>query len=59
MDLMCDHDLPVDIIVTPRRVINVRNRLPKPTCGVVWEKVSDEMRKDIPILVTMEERKKD
>ena len=26
LDLMSAHDLPVDIVVTPRRIINVRKR---------------------------------
>ena len=26
LDLMTDHDLPVDVIVTPKRIVNVRRR---------------------------------
>ena len=56
LSLMQDHDLPVDIIVTPRRVINVRKKLAKPTCGVIWSKVTEDMRIEIPILGKMEEQ---
>ena len=44
------HDLPVDIIVTPRRILNVRPKLRKPTCGIIWDKISDERLKSIAIL---------
>ena len=30
-NLQADHDLPVDIIVTPRRIINVKPRMAKPS----------------------------
>ena len=36
-----DHDVPIDIIVTPTEVINVQDRLPKPT-GVIWDKLTAE-----------------
>jgi len=35
IDLMSDHDLPVDIIVTPKRIVNVRRRQkPKLRCKI-------------------------
>jgi len=46
----CEFDLPVDIIVTPTRTIRVRNGQPKPTCGILWDKVSPEDLESIPIL---------
>jgi 5-formyltetrahydrofolate cyclo-ligase len=32
LDMMAIHDLPVDIIVTPKRVINVRKRQKQRLC---------------------------
>ena len=54
--LMSKHDLPVDIIVTPTRVISVRKRLKKPTCGILWDLLSEDRIKDIPILRSVRER---
>merc|ERR1719189_934205 len=34
------HDLPVDIIVTPRRIINVRPKIVKPSCGILWDQIN-------------------
>lgn len=48
--LVCCHDLPVDIIVTPTRIINVSQKLKKPTGGVHWELVSAQQIQDMPIL---------
>ena len=56
LTLMSDHDLPVDIIVTPTRVISVRKRLKKPTCGVLWDKLTPERIKEIPILSAVREK---
>ena len=50
LSLMCHHDLPVDIIVTPSRVINVTNRLKKPSGGILWDLVTDEQVENIPVL---------
>ena len=44
------HDLPVDIIVTPTRVINVRNKLKKPFNGILWDMITENYLKNIPIL---------
>jgi len=49
-DVMDDHDLPVDVIVTPTRIINVRKRLPKPCNGILWNKLSPERLEGIPVL---------
>ena len=43
-----EHDLPVDVIVTPSRVIDCKPR-PKPK-GIVWSKISRERLKTIPVL---------
>ncbi|MCG2880131.1 MAG: 5-formyltetrahydrofolate cyclo-ligase [Vulcanisaeta sp.] len=42
-------DLPVDIVVTPSRVIRTQRVVRKPS-GIYWEFVSDEMLREIPIL---------
>ncbi|WP_069806633.1 5-formyltetrahydrofolate cyclo-ligase [Vulcanisaeta thermophila] len=42
-------DLPVDIVVTPHRVIRVRRIDGKPR-GIYWDYVTEEMMKEIPIL---------
>lgn len=47
------HDLVVDIIVTPTRTIVTGSRAPKPS-GIIWEKVGEKMRKEIPILRSLE-----
>ena len=52
--LMCRHDLPVDVIVTSSRVINVTSGgnklLGKPSQGVIWDMLRDEQLENIPIL---------
>ncbi|CAE8733749.1 unnamed protein product, partial [Polarella glacialis] len=50
MELM-KHDVPVDIIVTPTRVIivNPEKRYPKPT-GIYWELLSKEKFDQIKVL---------
>ena len=44
------HDLPVDIIVTPSRIINVREKLPKPKVSILWEKITPDRLLQMPIL---------
>ena len=56
--LMENHDLPVDLIVTPQRIINAKRKeagIGKPRGGVLWDKVSDEMMNEIPILGRLKE----
>ncbi len=48
-----ENDVPVDLIVTPSRVIRCPKR-PKPK-GVIWSMVSQEMLKSIPVLVDLKE----
>ena len=57
-NLMLDHDLPVDVIVTPKRIINVRQKLSKPKCGVKWNLVTEQVLKDIPLLNKLKEEAK-
>ncbi|XP_019490766.1 PREDICTED: methenyltetrahydrofolate synthase domain-containing protein isoform X3 [Hipposideros armiger] len=47
--LLEDHDLTVDYILTPTRVITTGCERPKPT-GIMWSKISNEMMGKIPIL---------
>jgi len=42
-------DVPVDIIVTPTRVIRVKDRLPKPR-DILWNEVTESMLQDMPVL---------
>lgn len=48
-ELLGDHDLTVDYILTPTRVIKTDCTRPKPT-GIIWSKISHEMMEKIPIL---------
>ncbi|XP_071612693.1 methenyltetrahydrofolate synthase domain-containing protein [Heliangelus exortis] len=48
-ELLGDHDLTVDYILTPSRTIKTNCKRPKPQ-GIIWNKVSSEMLKKIPIL---------
>ncbi|XP_040185607.1 methenyltetrahydrofolate synthase domain-containing protein isoform X1 [Rana temporaria] len=48
-ELLGDHDLTVDYILTPTRVIKTDCARPKPT-GIIWSKISHEMMEKIPIL---------
>ena len=42
------HDVPVDIIVTPTRVIRVPERVPKPS-GVMWDLLSPQKLAQIKV----------
>jgi len=48
--MMRNHDLPVDMIVTPSTVIRVKERLNKPTCGVLWDEITQEKLSEISVL---------
>jgi 5-formyltetrahydrofolate cyclo-ligase len=43
------HDAPVDLIVTPERVLKVENRYPKPA-GIFWELLPAEAFERMPLL---------
>src|SRR5262249_39634508 len=43
---MTVHDVPLDIIVTPRRVIRPRRRYRRPT-GIIWSELSPAQRREI------------
>jgi 5-formyltetrahydrofolate cyclo-ligase len=45
------HDVPLDLIVTPERVIDCRQRsAARPTCGIDWAGLTDEKIAAIPLL---------
>ncbi len=54
---MTEHDVPLDLIVTPERVIRTRRRRPKPA-GIFWEKLSDEQLAAMPALAKLRRRAK-
>ncbi|HEY3066061.1 MAG TPA: 5-formyltetrahydrofolate cyclo-ligase [Methylomirabilota bacterium] len=46
---MTDHDVPLDVVVTPTRVLRARRRRPKPR-GIRWEELSDAQVAAMPVL---------
>lgn len=48
-EVMEEHDLPVDIIVTPKRYIYTQRLFPRPK-RVYWEKIDADMFSKIPVL---------
>ena len=51
------HDVPVDFIVTPERVIDCRSRRPPhPADGIVWDDLTDEKIAAIPLLSALRGR---
>jgi len=50
-----DHDLSVDYIVTPTRVLPIGSRRPRPT-GIIWSKITPEMIERMPVLREVRER---
>ncbi|XP_059523125.1 methenyltetrahydrofolate synthase domain-containing protein isoform X1 [Myotis daubentonii] len=55
--LLEDHDLTVDYILTPTRVIATGCERPKPT-GITWSKISCAMMGRIPVLRSLRSREK-
>jgi len=47
-----DHDLPVDLIATPRAVIDVERQFPRPR-GILWDHLQPPQIREIPILERM------
>ena len=58
-EMMEDHDLPVDLIVTARNFFNTKiarhRRVKKPAVGIVWSKVTDSTMEKIPALKALKE----
>lgn len=52
---MTEHDVPVDIIVTPTRMIRVQEVRKRPR-GVNWALVTEHMMNEMPILAELKER---
>ena len=50
--MMLDHDLPVDLIATPRAVIEVERDNPRPR-GILWNHLQPPQIHEIPILERM------
>ncbi|KAM4722135.1 methenyltetrahydrofolate synthase domain-containing protein isoform 3-T3 [Rhinophrynus dorsalis] len=48
-ELLGDHDLTVDFILTPTQIIKTDCKRAKPQ-GIIWSKISQEMMEKIPIL---------
>jgi 5-formyltetrahydrofolate cyclo-ligase len=48
------HDMPLDIIATPTRLIQTRTRIQRPR-GISWDILSDENIKAIPLLAALRE----
>ena len=49
-ELLAPHDLPVDVVVTPRRTFRVREPLEKPAFGIDWERLKGEDLEAMPVL---------
>jgi 5-formyltetrahydrofolate cyclo-ligase len=48
---MTGHDVPVDLIITPERVIDCRRgRGPRPAAGICWDDLTEEKIAAIPLL---------
>ena len=50
--MVTDHDLPVDLIATPRAVIEVERQYPRPR-GILWDHLQPPQIHEIPILERM------
>jgi 5-formyltetrahydrofolate cyclo-ligase len=52
-----DHDIAVDYIVTPRRVLATNSTKPRPS-GILWDRVTPEMVSRMPVLGELREKRK-
>ncbi|HEX6587090.1 MAG TPA: 5-formyltetrahydrofolate cyclo-ligase, partial [Solirubrobacterales bacterium] len=50
--MVTSHDLPVDLIATPRAVIDVERQYPRPR-GILWDHLQPPQIREIPILERM------
>jgi 5-formyltetrahydrofolate cyclo-ligase len=51
---LTSHDVPVDFVVTPDRVIDCRSlHGPRPSAGIVWDDLTDEKIAAIPLLAAL------
>ena len=51
-----EHDIAVDYIVTPNRVVATNRTRPRPE-GIIWSKVTPEMMERMPVLKELKERR--
>jgi 5-formyltetrahydrofolate cyclo-ligase len=52
-----DHDVPVDFVVTPDRIVDCRNRRgPRPVGGIDWTELTEEKINAIPLLRLLREQ---
>jgi 5-formyltetrahydrofolate cyclo-ligase len=56
--LFSSMDVPVDIIVTPTKVIRVKDRLARPN-SILWNKVTEIMMENIPMLESVRNKDKE
>src|SRR5215471_6914354 len=55
---LTDHDVPVDLIVTPERIIDCRPlHGPRPAAGIRWEDLTEEKIAAIPLLAAQREQR--
>ena len=47
---LTSHDVPLDFIVTPERVIDCRRDGPRPAAGICWDDLTEEKIAAIPLL---------
>jgi 5-formyltetrahydrofolate cyclo-ligase len=52
---MTDHDVPLDLIATPERVIRTGRALPKPK-GIRWEELSSAQLAAMPVFRRLQRR---
>ena len=50
--MMTSHDLPVDVIATPRAVIEVERQYERPR-GILWDHLQPPQIREIPVLERM------
>ncbi len=53
-----DHDVPVDLIATPHRLVETKTRLRRPK-GILWHKVTPLMLQEMPVLKVIKEGRKE
>ena len=53
---LTDHDVPVDFIVTPERVIDCRRDEARPAAGICWDDLTEEKIAAIPLLAALHEQ---
>jgi 5-formyltetrahydrofolate cyclo-ligase len=52
-----DHDVPVDFVITPERIIDCRNRQhARPAAGIHWDDLTEEKIAAIPLLNSLRQR---